>query len=87
MLNIRIYFFGIYRELNMDYIFIEIPKNSNILFLREKLIELFKTNNFKINYLVLLESSVFADENNILNDDYVFIKDYVVTLLPPVSGG
>ena len=46
-----------------------------------------KTNNFKINYLVLLESSVFADENNILNDDYVFIKDYVVTLLPPVSGG
>lgn len=39
------------------------------------------------NDFEVLEKSVLADENEILNESYIFDKDIDLAILPPICGG
>lgn len=77
--------FGPFRQyLDDTNIKIEIPSDSRISDLRRIISKQF-IGNQKFNSL--LESSVFADESRILDDDLIIGNAKTLSLIPPVCGG
>ena len=80
-INIQIKFFGAFRKLGED-ISIEIPSGSSVLQTKDALVQ--KLGEVHKN---LIESSVLANETDILRDSYVFEEGQNLSILPPVCGG
>jgi molybdopterin converting factor small subunit len=86
MINVNVNMMGIFQEHFSKCLSIKVPKDTKIVILRELLIcKFFNKSLDGFSYLV--KNSVFSDNCNILNDNYVLSDNDTVYLLPPFSGG
>ncbi|HFL8794856.1 MAG TPA: hypothetical protein V8P47_01065 [Candidatus Azosocius sp. HAIN] len=84
---IKIKLYGIYKKYNIEYIFLSVPFDCNIKSLKQILLkELFSINE-SIFIDEVLNCSIFANNDNILNDDYIILNKEEIFLFPPVNGG
>ncbi len=85
MKKIEISFFGVFKSFGLDSMVVEVPEDYKVGDLRQYL----KEKHFHggpLDMASLLESSVFASEIEILQEDEP-IKIDRLSLLPPVCGG
>lgn len=85
MININITMMGIFEEYFSKNLIINIPKETNVSMLREILIK--KYDKSFLNFSYLVKNSVFSNKYYILNEEYVFVDNDDIYLLPPFSGG
>lgn len=80
-ITINIKFFGSFRKFgsNIDII---VPEGSSVITVKEALAVAL---NSKDTFIV--EASVLANDNEVLQDDAVFNADTQLSILPPVCGG
>ncbi|MEQ1789035.1 MAG: molybdopterin converting factor [Rickettsiales bacterium] len=87
-INIKINFFGAFRQFdNGKPVILQVADGADLdavkQALRAELLHRFP--DFKQDKL--LEQSPFADEREILRNDYICTQDVELVILPPVSGG
>lgn len=80
-ITINIKFFGSFRKFgkNIDVI---VPNGSSVVAVKEALILALNDKD-----AFIIEASVLANNNEILQDDRVFNADAKISILPPVCGG
>tara|TARA_B100001093_G_C26645562_1_gene935133 strand:+ start:365 stop:634 length:270 start_codon:yes stop_codon:yes gene_type:complete len=89
-MKIKIELFGAAKDFSKeDCLEVTTTKQINIKELREKLLELLK-NSFPENtsYSEIVIKSAFCNENDeIVHDDYLILKDQKFCIIPPIGGG
>jgi molybdopterin synthase sulfur carrier subunit len=89
-MKIKLELFGASRDFsNKDYLEFNIKKKIEIKNFRKEIIN-YLDINFKGNesFIKIVKNSVFCSEdNNIVSDDFVIIKDQKIGIIPPIGGG
>ena len=89
-MKVKLELFGASREFSdKDFLEFDIEKKISIKDLKKKIInyvdEHFKGNE---NFKKIIETSSFCSEdNNIISDNYLIIKDQKIGIIPPIGGG
>ncbi|MDA9658997.1 molybdopterin biosynthesis protein MoeD [Candidatus Pelagibacter sp.] len=89
-MKIKLELFGASRDFsNKDYLEFNIEKKIEIKYFRKEIIN-YLDINFKGNesFIKIVKNSVFCSEdNNIVSDDFMIIKDQKIGIIPPIGGG
>ena len=89
-MKIKLELFGVSRDFSdKDHLELEIEDKSSVEDLRNEIIK-YIDNNFSgnENFIKVVKSSAFCNENNIIiNDNYRIIKDQKISIIPPIGGG
>jgi molybdopterin synthase sulfur carrier subunit len=89
-MKIKLELFGASRDFsNKDYLEFNIEKKIEIKDFRKEIIN-YLDINFKGNesFIKIVKNSVFCSEdNNIVSDDFMIIKDQKIGIIPPIGGG
>ena len=89
-MKIKLELFGASRDFsNKDYLEFDIKQKIEIKDFRKEIIY-YLENNFKGNesFVKIVKNSVFCSEdNNIVSDDFMIIKDQKIGIIPPIGGG
>ena len=89
-MKIKLELFGASRDLSdKDYLEFNIKEKSSIKDLRKEIIN-YVDDKFKGNesFKKIIETSTFCSEdNNIISDNYIIIKDQKIGIIPPIGGG
>jgi molybdopterin synthase sulfur carrier subunit len=89
-MKIKLELFGASRDFsNKDYLEFNIKKKIEIKNFRKEIIN-YLDINFKGNesFIKIVKNSVFCSEdNNIVSDDFMIIKDQKIGIIPPIGGG
>jgi molybdopterin synthase sulfur carrier subunit len=89
-MKIKLELFGASRDFsNKDYLEFNIKKKIEIKDFRKEIIN-YLDINFKGNesFIKIVKNSVFCSEdNNIVSDDFMIIKDQKIGIIPPIGGG
>ena len=89
-MKIKLELFGVSRDLSdKDYLEFNIKEKSSIKDLRKEIIN-YVDNKFRGNesFKKIIETSTFCSEdNNIISDNYIIIKDQKIGIIPPIGGG
>lgn len=80
-IKINIKFFGGFRKFGKS-IDISVPSGSSIHTVKNALNHALDNQD-----KLLIDASVFANDNEILQDTFVFNEDVCLSILPPVCGG
>jgi len=71
-----------------DALKIELPDNSNIEKLRDKLSKIISEKHSKSNLKNLSNTAAFFSENNeVVNDSYKLKDKESISIIPPIGGG
>lgn len=87
MLNVELKFLGVFSEFFGSVMTVKLKDSSSLVDLKKFIIEYVRINSIDPNLEILLNSSVFSNEHEILHESYVLKQLDVIYLLPPVSGG
>ena len=89
-MKIKLELFGASRDFsNKDHLEFNIKDSLEIKDFREEIIN-YLDKNFKGNesFVKIVKSSVFCSEdNNIISDNYLILKDQKIGIIPPIGGG
>jgi molybdopterin synthase sulfur carrier subunit len=89
-MKIKLELFGASRDFNnKNYLEFNIKKKIEIKNFRKEIIN-YLDINFKGNesFIKIVKNSVFCSEdNNIVSDDFMIIKDQKIGIIPPIGGG
>jgi hypothetical protein len=89
-MKIKLELFGASRDFsNKDYLEFNIEKKIEIKYFRKEIIN-YLDINFKGNesFIKIVKNSVFCSEDdNIVSDDFMIIKDQKIGIIPPIGGG
>ena len=89
-MKIKLELFGASRDFsNKDHLEFNIKDSLEIKDFREEIIN-YLNKNFKGNesFVKIVKSSVFCSEdNNIISDNYLILKDQKIGIIPPIGGG
>ena len=89
-MKIKLELFGASRDFsNKDYLEFNIEKKIELKDFRKEIIN-YLDINFKGNesFIKIVKNSVFCSEdNNIVSDDFMIIKDQKIGIIPPIGGG
>ena len=89
-MKIKLELFGASRDFsNKDHLEFNIKDSLEIKDFREEIIN-YLNKNFKGNesFVKIVKSSVFCSEdNNIINDNFIILKDQKIGIIPPIGGG
>ena len=89
-MKIKIELFGASREFSKNNLIeFDIKNNSTIKDIRIELIN-YLAQNFKgnKNFIKIVNSSAFCNENNnIVSDNYKITKNEKIAIIPPIGGG
>jgi molybdopterin synthase sulfur carrier subunit len=89
-MKIKLELFGASRDFNnKNYLEFNIKKKIEIKDFRKEIIN-YLDINFKGNesFIKIVKNSVFCSEdNNIVSDDFMIIKDQKIGIIPPIGGG
>lgn len=80
-ITIQINFFGSFRKFGESVDF-TVPEGSSVFVIKEALVQILNGQE-----KLLIEASVLANDNAILQDGEVFDKNVQLSILPPVCGG
>ena len=90
IMKITLELFGASRDFsNKDFLEFKIDKIIEIKDLRKEII-IYLDKNFKgnENFKKIVNSSSFCSEdNNIINDNFIILKDQKIGIIPPIGGG
>ena len=89
-MKIKLELFGASRDFsNKDHLEFNIKNSLEIKDFRKEIIN-YLDKNFKGNesFVKIVKSSVFCSEdNNIISDNYLILKDQKIGIIPPIGGG
>ena len=89
-MKIKLELFGASRDFsNKDFLEFDIKQKIEIKDFRKEIIN-YLAKNFKDNesFIKIVKNSAFCSEdNNIINDDFMIIKDQKIGIIPPIGGG
>ena len=89
-MKIKLKLFGASRDFsNNDYLEFNLKEKIKIKDFRKEIIN-YLDKNFKGNesFVKIVKSSVFCSEdNNIISDNYLILKDQKIGIIPPIGGG
>tara|TARA_B110001452_G_scaffold172254_1_gene144293 strand:+ start:17 stop:286 length:270 start_codon:yes stop_codon:yes gene_type:complete len=89
-MKIKLELFGASRDFsNKDYLEFIIKEQLEIKDFRKKIIN-YLDKNFKGNdsFVKIVKSSAFCSEdNNIISDNYLILKNQKIGIIPPIGGG
>ena len=86
-ISVKINLYGFFRKYDIEYIYLLVPYNCNIKSLKNLLLKEFELINHSIIVNEILNSSIFANNFDILSDDYLILDKEEIFLFPPVNGG
>jgi len=87
-ITITIKLFGALRQFSEDHaVIISVPVNSHLNTLKKALVNSLLGSPTSTSNTALFESSVFANDSEILTLETILSKNQTLTLLPPVCGG
>ena len=67
---------------------IQLPENSNVAKLRNKLTKIISDKHSKSNLASLSKTAAFFSENNeVVNDNYKLKNKELISIIPPIGGG
>jgi molybdopterin synthase sulfur carrier subunit len=89
-MKIKLELFGASRDFsNNDFLEFDIKQKIEIKDFRKEIIN-YLNKNFKgnENFIKIVKNSSFCSEdNNIVSDDFMIIKDQKIGIIPPIGGG
>lgn len=85
-MQITIQTFGAFRQFGRK-IPLQLAENAKVGDLRAPLVSALAEFTASFDIAGLVESSRFATETEILEEDTILLADSLITILPPVSGG
>ena len=89
-MKIKLELFGASRDFsNKEFLEFNIKQKMEIKDFRKEVIN-YLDKNFRgnENFIKIVKNSVFCSEdNNIINDDFVIIKNQKIGIIPPIGGG
>ena len=89
-MKVKLELFGASRDFsNKDHLEFNLKEQLEIKDFRKEIIN-YLGKNFKGNesFIKIVKNSVFCSEdNNIINDDFVIIKNQKIGIIPPIGGG
>ncbi len=89
-MKVELELFGASRDLSeKDFLEFNIEEKISIKDFKKKIIN-YVDKNFKGNesFKKIIETSTFCSEdNNIISDNYIIIKDQKIGIIPPIGGG
>jgi molybdopterin synthase sulfur carrier subunit len=89
-MKIKLELFGASRDFsNNDFLEFDIKQKIEIKDFRKEIIN-YLNKNFKgnKNFIKIVKNSSFCSEdNNIVSDDFMIIKDQKIGIIPPIGGG
>ncbi|MDA7779187.1 molybdopterin biosynthesis protein MoeD [Candidatus Pelagibacter sp.] len=89
-MKIKLELFGASRDFsNNDFLEFDIKQKIEIKDFRREIIN-YLNKNFKgnKNFIKIVKNSSFCSEdNNIVSDDFMIIKDQKIGIIPPIGGG
>jgi molybdopterin converting factor small subunit len=89
-MKIKLELFGASRDFsNNDFLEFDIKQKIEIKDFRKEIIN-YLDKNFKDNenFIKIVKNSSFCSEdNNIVSDDFMIIKDQKIGIIPPIGGG
>ena len=89
-MKIKLELFGASRDFsNKEFLEFNIKQKMEIKDFRKEIIN-YLDKNFKGNesFIKIVKNSVFCSEdNNIVSDDFVIIKNQKIGIIPPIGGG
>ena len=87
-LTITVKLFGAWREYSQNTeVSFQLTTNADVAMLKQEFIRSLNPEHFTDNTTALLDSSVFANELEILSGAVRLTQDQTLTILPPVCGG
>ena len=89
-MKIKLELFGASRDFSdKDHLEIEVQNKATVNDLRNQIIKYIDKNfSGNENFIKVVKSSAFCNENNIIiNDNYRIIKDQKISIIPPIGGG
>jgi len=67
---------------------IQLPENSNVAKLRNKLTKIISEKHLKSNLTGLSKTAAFFSENDeVVNDNYKLKNKELISIIPPIGGG
>lgn len=85
-MQITIQTFGAFRQFGRKIV-LELSDGATIADIRAPLVAALAENTASFDIAGLVESSRFANEVEILAEDFELSENALITILPPVSGG
>ncbi len=89
-MKIKLELFGASKDFSSeDFLEFDIKQKIEIKDLRKEIIN-YLDKNFKgnENFIKIVKNSSFCSEdNNIVSDDFMIIKDQKIGIIPPIGGG
>jgi|TARA_B100000929_G_scaffold273443_1_gene245838 molybdopterin converting factor small subunit len=89
-MKVELELFGASRDLSeKDFLEFYIEEKISVKDFKKKIIN-YVDKNFKGNesFKKIIETSTFCSEdNNIISDNYIIIKDQKIGIIPPIGGG
>ena len=89
-MKVKLELFGASRDLSeKDFLEFYIEEKISVKDFKKKIIN-YVDKNFKGNesFKKIIETSTFCSEdNNIISDNYIIIKDQKIGIIPPIGGG
>ena len=71
-----------------DTLLIQLPENSNVAKLRNKLTKIISEKHSKSNLAGLSKTAAFLSENDeVINDNYKLKNKELISIIPPIGGG
>ena len=71
-----------------ETLLIQLPENSNIEKLRNKLTKIISEKHSKSNLASLPKTAAFFSENDeVVNDNYKLKNKELISIIPPIGGG
>ena len=90
IMKVELELFGASRDLSeKDFLEFYIEEKISVKDFKKKIIN-YVDKNFKGNesFKKIIETSTFCSEdNNIISDNYIIIKDQKIGIIPPIGGG
>jgi hypothetical protein len=87
-ITITVKLFGEWREYSQDAeVSLKLPINADVATLKQTFIKSLNQELISDNSTALLNSSVFANESEVLSSAAQFTQDQMLTIWPPVCGG
>lgn len=87
LITINLKLFAVFKyNLNRNFLIFRIPRFTSISDFRKQVFNKLKSE-FNFDNCEIVNSSVFADNKEILSDDFLLKNDMEIYILPPVSGG
>ena len=71
-----------------ETLLIQLPENSNVAKLRNKLTKIISEKHSKSNLAGLSKTAAFFSENDeVVNDNYKLKNKELISIIPPIGGG